>query len=248
MFIEQIDKNRIPKHVAIIMDGNGRCAKQRNRERFFGHQKGAEAAKDVAKAATKIGVEFLTIYAFSKENWKRPKSEVDSLMGLLVQGVAENLDEFNNLNIKLKIIGDIEKLPQDVQKTIQKAVETTKNNKGLTLIVALNYGARWEIVEAVKKIAEQAKNNQIDIEQIDDDLFAKYLTTDGIPDPDFMIRTSGEYRISNFLLWQISYSELYFSDKLWPDFGENEFFKAIVDYQSRERRYGKTSSQLKNNK
>ncbi len=245
MLIEQIDKNKIPKHIAIIMDGNGRWAKQRNQERVYGHQKGAEAARNVTRAACEVGLEYLTIYAFSKENWKRPQSEVDSLMELLVRGITENLDEFNSLNIRLKIIGDLERLPENVQKTVQKAIDTTKSNTGLTLVVALNYGSRWEIIEAVKSIANQVKTNQITVDEIDEKLFSDNLQTREIPDPDFMIRTSGEYRISNFLLWQISYAEFYFSEKFWPDFGKNELYEAIIDYQSRERRYGKISSQLK---
>lgn len=245
MPIQQIDKERVPEHIAIIMDGNGRWAKKKNKERFFGHKEGAESAKIIAEVACKINVKYITLYAFSKENWNRPQDEVNSLMGLLIQGVSENLKELNELNIKLNVIGDFDNLPQNVKNSVKLALDSTKNNTGLTLIIALNYGARWEILNAVKKIAKKIKENQINIDEIDENLFANYLTTVNIPDPDLLIRTSGEYRISNFLLWQISYSELYFSELCWPDFRENAFYDAIIDYQSRERRYGKTSSQIK---
>lgn len=239
MINQKLDKNNIPQHIAIIMDGNGRWAKKQNKERFFGHKEGAEAAKDIAEAASKNGVKYLTLYAFSKENWNRPQDEVHSLMGLLIQGVSENLDQLNELNIKLKTIGDFENLPDNVKESVTKATKATKNNTGLTLIIALNYGSRWEMIEATKKIAEKYKNNEIDLENINEKLFSDNLTTKGIPNPDLLIRTSGEYRISNFLLWQISYSELYFTDLLWPEFRSQQLIDAIINYQSRDRRFGK---------
>ncbi len=246
MNIDNIDKSKIPRHVAVIMDGNGRWAKKQNKERFFGHQAGAETAKEITEIASEIGIKYLTIYAFSKENWNRPKEEVNSLMGLLIQGVAENLDQLNRLNVKVKIIGDIQNLPQNVIKSIKKALNETKNNTGLILVIALNYAARWEIIEAVKKIAVGYKNDDFKLEQINNKLFEENLTTFGIPDPDLLIRTSGEHRISNFLLWQISYSELYFTNLCWPEFKKEDFIEAIKNYQNRERRFGKTSSQIKN--
>ncbi|MBN2891844.1 MAG: isoprenyl transferase [Bacteroidales bacterium] len=245
MHIDIIDKTKIPQHVAVIMDGNGRWAKKHKQERFFGHKKGAESAKEVTEIASEIGVKYLTLYAFSKENWNRPEDEVHSLMGLLIQGVTENLDQLNDLNIKLKIIGDFENLPENVKKSVDDSIISTKDNTGMTLIIALNYGSRWEMIEAVKSIAESYKNNDITLNDIDDKLFSQRLTTCEIPDPDLLIRTSGEFRISNFLLWQISYSELFFSELYWPDFRKQQFIDAIVDYQKRERRFGKTSSQLK---
>jgi len=245
--MESIEKsfNKIPQHIAIIMDGNGRWAKKNNKERIFGHKEGAETARLITKLASDIGVKYLTLYAFSKENWNRPKDEVFGLMELLIQGVTDNLEELNNLNIKLQTIGDFENLPENVKISIIKAKKKTKNNKGLNLIIALNYGSRWEIIEAVKNIAIKYKNSEINIDEINDNLFSENLTTKNIPDPDLLIRTSGEYRISNFLLWQISYSEFYFSDLHWPDFRKDEFYKAIEIYNSRERRYGKTSEQIK---
>ncbi len=229
------------------MDGNGRWAKKHNRERFYGHQAGAEAAKDIVETAAEIGIRFLTLYAFSKENWNRPQEEVKSLMQLLIQGVTDNLEYFKSLNIKLKTIGDFENLPENVKQSVLTAQNQTKENTGLTLIVALNYGSRWEILEAVKKIALNIEKKIISIDDINEDLFDKNLNTAGIPDPDLLIRTSGEVRISNFLLWQISYSELYFSDLCWPDFRKAQLIEAILHFQNRERRFGKTSTQIKNN-
>ena len=245
MIKKKTDIQKIPNHVAIIMDGNGRWAKKQNKERFFGHQKGAEAAKIATETASELGIKYLTLYAFSKENWNRPEDEVLRLMELLIQGVTDNLDELNELNVKLKTIGDFDNLPENVKKSVIKTVKSTKNNTGLTLIIALNYGSRWEMIEATKKIAEKYKNNEITLKDINDDLFSDNLTTKSIPDPDLLIRTSGEYRISNFLLWQISYSELYFTDLLWPDFGKQQLIEAVLDFQNRERRFGKTSKQLK---
>ena len=244
MIDKKLDIENIPQHVAIIMDGNGRWAKQQNKERFFGHQQGAEAAREVAEIASKIGIKYLTLYAFSKENWNRPKDEVHSLMELLIQGVTDNLEQLNELNIKLKTIGDFENLPKNVKKSIKKSIKSTKNNTGLTLTIALNYGSRWEMLETTKKIAEKYKKNEITLNDINEELFSDNLTTKSIPDPDLLIRTSGEYRISNFLLWQISYSELYFTDLLWPEFKKHQLIEAVLDYQNRERRFGKTSKQI----
>jgi len=243
--LEKID--RLPRHVAIIMDGNGRWAKQQNKERIYGHQKGSESARIIAEVASKYGIEYLTIYAFSKENWNRPQDEVFGLMNLLISGVNDNLDTINELNIKLKIVGDYNTLPDDVKQAVDKSIESTKNNTGLVLSIALNYGSRWEIVNAVKEISKKVISGEVDVDKIDDDLFSSELLTNFMPDPDLLIRTSGEYRISNFLLWQLSYSELYFTDVLWPDFREEQFVEALKDYSQRERRYGKTSKQINDN-
>lgn len=241
--VEKIEN--LPNHVAIIMDGNGRWAKEQNKERFFGHQHGSESARIVSETAAEIGIKYLTLYAFSKENWKRPKDEVFGLMNLLIQGVNDNLDRINELNIKLSTIGDYDTLPDNVKNAVNKSVESTKNNTGLNLIIALNYGSRWEMLEAVKSIAQDFKDEKLSISEINDSVFSDYLTTKGIPDPDLLIRTSGEYRISNFLLWQLSYAELYFADVYWPDFRKKQFLDALKDYSKRERRFGKTSKQLK---
>ncbi len=239
------NKKNIPQHVAIIMDGNGRWAKRQNRERFFGHQAGAESARIIIGTANELGIKYLTLYAFSKENWRRPKDEVYSLMNLLINAVNDNLGTLKAKNIRVKIIGDKQTLPDNVQKAVDKTIESTKNNTGLTLIIALNYSSRWEITEAVKNIAKKIKNATITPEQITEQTIAEHLNTHNIPDPDLLIRTSGEYRISNFLLWQLSYAELYFTDTLWPDFRREEFIQAINDYTNRERRFGKTSEQIK---
>lgn len=242
--VENKIKN-LPEHVAVIMDGNGRWAKQQNKERYFGHQHGAESARVISETASKLGIKYLTLYAFSKENWNRPKEEVFGLMNLLIQGVNDNLDTINKLNIKLLTIGDYVNLPQNVREAVDKSVHSTKDNTGLNLIIALNYGSRWEMINAVKNIAQDVKNNKIYVDDIKDELFDNYLLTKDIPDPDLLIRTSGEYRISNFLLWQLSYSELYFTDCFWPEFREEQFMAALLDYSKRERRFGKTSKQLK---
>jgi len=235
---------KIPNHIAIIMDGNGRWAKKRGKERFLGHQAGAEAAKDVSIAASDFGVKYLTLYAFSKENWNRPKEEVEKLMNLLIRGVEENLDELISLNIRIRIIGDVKNLPADVQRAVLKVTESSAKCSGLNLNLALNYSSRWEITNAIKKIAEKIKNGQLDVENIDENYISSQLETSEIPDPDFLIRTSGEYRISNFLLWQMSYTEMYFTETLWPDFKKEDLKKAIEEYQKRERRFGKISEQL----
>ncbi len=241
---EKLDTKKIPRHVAIIMDGNGRWAKERNKNRIFGHKEGTKSVKSVVEAAHEIGVEYITLYAFSTENWNRPEKEISGLMSLLVSGIKEELNYLHKQNVKLSIIGDGKNISKNVKKAIDKAVEKTQNNTGLNVVIALSYSSRWEILNAVNNIIKDVSENKVS-EQIDEQIFSSYLTTANIPDPELLIRTSGEVRISNFLLWQISYSELYFTEKFWPDFKKEEFFEAIYNYQNRERRFGKTSEQLK---
>ncbi len=241
----QIDKNRLPKHIAIIMDGNGRWAKQRGKNRVFGHKQGAKSVKEVVKAAGELGIEYLTLYAFSTENWSRPKLEVDALMALLVTSINSETKELMENNVRLLAIGNHDALPKNVRNKLYGAIEETSGNTGLTLTLALSYSAKWEIIEATKKIATLVVNNDIKIEDINEEIIDKNLSTYKLPHPELMIRTSGELRISNFLLWQLAYAELYFTDKLWPEFGQEELYEAILDFQSRERRFGKTSEQLK---
>ncbi len=243
----QIDKTKLPKHVAIIMDGNGRWAKQHGKNRVFGHRQGAKSVKEIVQAAGELGIDYLTLYAFSTENWNRPKLEVEALMALLISSINKETKELIQNNVRLLSIGNHGVLPNNVRNKLYQAIEQTKNNTGLTLVLALSYSARWEIIEAAKKIAQLAANHDISIEDIDEEMISENLTTAAIPDPELMIRTSGEFRISNFLLWQLAYSELYFTDKLWPEFGKQDFFEALLDYQSRERRFGKTSEQLEQN-
>ncbi|HZL11942.1 MAG TPA: isoprenyl transferase [Prolixibacteraceae bacterium] len=243
LFIDKLKKDKIPKHVAIIMDGNGRWAAQFGNERSFGHEHGVEAVRSVVKGAGEIGVEYLTLYAFSTENWSRPKEEVDALMGLLVHAISEETDELLKSNVRLRVIGDIKSLPQNVQEKLTWSIEKLNSCTGLTLVLALSYSSKWEIMEAVKRIAEQVKLGKLDPSEIDYDLINCFLNTSDMPDPELLIRTSGECRISNFLLWQIAYSELYFTPKLWPDFRKEDLFEAIYDFQNRERRFGKTSEQ-----
>lgn len=240
----ELDNTRIPKHVAIIMDGNGRWAKKHGNERIYGHQHGVKSVKNVVEEASRLGVQYLTLYAFSTENWKRPKYEVDALMSLLVSTIHSELKLLNDNNVSLAAIGDIKSLPEDVQSELNEAIEITSKNTGLKLVLALSYSSRWEIINAVKNIAADVKNGKLNIEDINEQMFNNYLTTNGIPDPDLLIRTSGEIRLSNFLLWQLSYSEFYFTDKLWPDFGKDDFINAIFAYQNRERRFGKTGEQI----
>lgn len=244
--ISQIEKCRVPEHVAIIMDGNGRWAAQRGNDRTFGHEHGVEAVRASIKAASKIGVKYLTLYAFSTENWNRPKFEVDALMTLLVHVIKAETDDLNENNVRLKIIGDRDSLPRKVRKETDKMVEKLSKNTGLTVVMALSYSSHWEIINAVKTIAADVKKGKITPEDISRELFDSYLSTAEIPDPGLMIRTSGESRLSNFLLWQLAYSELYFTPKLWPDFTEEDFFEIICNFQQRERRFGKTSEQIKN--
>ena len=233
---------RIPIHVAIIMDGNGRWAALRNRPRTFGHKKGVDAVKQVVRAAGEIGVKYLTLYAFSSENWRRPRTEVAALMHLLSQTTKNALDELLENDVKLITIGRIDGLPQNQHAVLQRAIEKTRNNKGLVLNLALNYGGRTEILDAVKAIANSTRAGIVDPKDISEELFSGFLYTADLPDPDLLIRTSGERRISNFLLWQTSYTELYITDTLWPDFKREELFAAILDYQKRERRFGKLSA------
>ena len=242
---KHLDKERIPKHIAIIMDGNGRWAKKHGKERIFGHKHGVKSVKKIVEISAELGVEFLTLYAFSTENWKRPKYEVDALMSILVNALHSEIDLLNNNNIVLGTIGDTGSLPKDVQNELNEAINATSKNTGLKLIIALSYSSRWEIIRAVKDIAKDVTENNIVIDDINDDLFKEYLCTANIPDPELIIRTSGEKRISNFLLWQISYAEFYFTEKLWPDFGKDELINAIFEFQNRERRFGKTGDQVK---
>lgn len=232
------NEKSIPKHIAIIMDGNGRWAQEKGLPRIAGHRRGIIRAREIIKAASSLGIEALTLFAFSAENWQRPKREIDMLMNALDNFLKDNIKELIRADISLKFIGRPDPLPQKVLDRIEKSVEATKDNKGLKLCLALNYGSRQEIVDAVKKILELSLNNELDINSIDEKNFHKFLYTDGLPDPDLLIRTSGEQRISNFLLWQISYAELYFAKKYWPDFTKEEFKKAIKEYQKRDRRFG----------
>lgn len=243
--IDNIDKNKVPRHVAIIMDGNGRWAKQRGNQRMFGHEHGVEAVRSSIKAAAEVGVGYLTLYAFSTENWNRPKFEVDALMTLLVNVIKSESDDLNKNNVQLKVIGDRDSLPRKVKSEIDKMIDKLSGNTGLTVVMALSYSSHWEIINAVKSIAFDVKKGKIDPEDISRELFDSYLATAEIPDPELMIRTSGESRLSNFLLWQVAYSELYFTPTLWPDFRQEDFYKAICDFQQRERRFGKTSEQIK---
>ena len=243
-FKDKLLKDRIPKHVAIIMDGNGRWAAQFGNERTFGHEHGVEAVRSVVEGAGEIGVEFLTLYAFSTENWSRPKEEVDALMGLFVQAISEETDELLKNNVRLRAIGDISSLPKNVQEKFLWSIDKLNSCTGLTLVIAISYSSKWEIIEAVRQIAEQVKIGKIQPSEIDNSLMECYLNTSEMPDPELLIRTSGECRISNFLLWQIAYSELYFTPKLWPDFRKEDLFEAIFDFQNRERRFGKTSQQV----
>jgi undecaprenyl diphosphate synthase len=238
--MEGIDKNKLPKHIAITMDGNGRWAKSKGKLRIFGHKNGVKAVRDTVEGAAEIGIEYLTLYAFSSENWNRPEREVNALMTLLVSAINKETKTLMDNNIRLSTIGDINKLPSKAQKELQEAIIKTKDNTRMTLVLALSYSGRGEIINAVQNIIKDGKKP----EEINEDTFQQYLTTKSVPDPELLIRTSGEYRISNFLLWQIAYSELYFTDTLWPDFRRADLYKAILNYQSRERRFGKTTEQL----
>lgn len=242
-----IQQNTIPNHVAIIMDGNGRWAKQQGKPRTFGHKKGVDSVRAIIEASVEIGVNYLTLYAFSTENWNRPKIEVKTLMSLLVSSLRKELKTFVENDIKLLSIGDLSHLPKKVQKELNEVIEKTKNNKTLTLTLALNYGARDEIVNVIKNISKKVVNNQLLIEEINENIINNHLYTFSLPDVDFLIRTSGEKRISNFLLWQVAYAEFYFTNVLWPDFKEENYYTAILEYQKRERRFGKTSEQIEKN-
>ena len=239
-----IDRESLPKHIAIIMDGNGRWAKLRNQPRVFGHREGAKSVRKVVEGAARLGIKNLTLYAFSTENWNRPKHEVKTLMKLLVNALKNELQLMKKNNIRLNAIGHTDKMPANVQQELQEVLDETKENTGLILTLALSYGARQEILRAVREISNKVKNNIISVENVDDHIINKHLYTQNLPDVDLLIRTSGEVRISNFLLWQIAYAELYFTDELWPDFDETSLHTAIADYQQRERRFGKTSEQI----
>ena len=241
---KQIDPDTVPKHVAIIMDGNGRWAKERGRPRVFGHKNGVKAVRASAEAAAELGVKHLTLYAFSTENWNRPLIEVQALMTLLVETVKSELGTLNKNEIKLEAIGDLDKLPKASLKALLKGMKQTEHNKRMKLILALNYSARWDIIQATKSIAHSIKSGLLQPEDIDESLFESHLSTKDYPDPELMIRTSGETRISNFLLWQLAYAELFFTPIFWPEFRKENFYKAIIDFQKRERRFGKTSEQL----
>tara|TARA_B100000575_G_scaffold224951_1_gene185464 strand:- start:162 stop:869 length:708 start_codon:yes stop_codon:yes gene_type:complete len=234
----------IPKHTAIIMDGNGRWAEQKGMPRIFGHQNGVTAVRKIVEAASKFNIKYLTLFTFSVENWDRPTSEVDTLMGLLVQTLKDEFEDMFKNNIKLNAIGDLDSLPNEVREELYSIIESTKGNTGMTLTLALSYGGKQEIFKAVKEISEKVKNDIICLDNFDDSVINDHLYTSDLPDVDLLIRTSGEKRISNFLLWQIAYAELYFTDVYWPDFTEEDLEKAIVEYQNRERRFGKTSKQL----
>jgi len=241
---DKIIVSKLPQHVAIIMDGNGRWATRHGSARITGHEHGVEAVKSTIEGACEVGIKYLTLYAFSTENWARPKDEVDALMRLLVQAINDETSKLKEQNVSLKVIGDLFCLPAEVQEKLNWSIHELENCTGLKLIIALSYSAKWEITEAVKKIAAEVQNGHLKIEDIQKDLISQYLTTSGIPDPELLIRTSGESRISNFLLWQIAYAELYFTPVLWPDFRKEDLFEAVCDFQNRERRFGKTSQQL----
>ncbi len=242
---DQLVDKRLPSHVAIIMDGNGRWAKQRGNARVFGHKHGVKAVREVTEAAAELGIQYLTLYAFSTENWNRPKTEVDALMSLLVSTISSETSTLMKNNVRLNTIGNRESLPSGVQAKLQGCIEKTSSNTGLTLTLALSYSSRWEIIEAFKCVASKVKDSQMDINDINANLISDHLSTGGMPDPELMIRTSGEHRISNFLLWQLAYSELYFCDVLWPDFRRDDFYRALLNFQGRERRFGKTGDQIK---
>lgn len=241
---DKIDIKRLPQHVAVIMDGNGRWAKQQGKMRIFGHQNGVGAVRAISEAAAELGIKYLTLYAFSTENWNRSSLEVDALMRLLSKTISDELKTLNDNNIRLNAIGDLERLPKYNYDALLDTMEKTKNNDRMTLTLCLSYSGRWEITNAAKRLAEKVKNGEIDIEQIDENCFSEFLSTKSMPDPELLIRTSGEERLSNFLLWQLAYSEFYFTDKFWPDFGKEDLYESIVNYQNRERRFGKTTEQI----
>jgi undecaprenyl diphosphate synthase len=243
-FKNRLDQQKIPQHIAIIMDGNGRWARKHGKARVFGHQSGVESVRSVVEGAGEVGVKHLTLYAFSTENWERPQYEVEALMELLVHAIENESELLMKKNVRLSAIGDLLKMPRKVKEKLDGSIKYLSANTGLNLVLALSYSSKWEIVNAVKTIVAEAIEGKIKPEMINDTMFAQYLNTAGIPDPELLIRTSGEYRISNFLLWQIAYSELFFTEKLWPDFRKEDLFKAIFDFQNRERRFGKTSEQL----
>ncbi len=245
--LRSINLHKVPNHIAVIMDGNGRWAKGKGMQRVFGHRNALTAIRETADTASELGVKYLTMYAFSTENWNRPKLEVDALMSLLITTLKKELPEFMRKNVRVNAIGNTESLPKSAQKVLNNVIEKTKDNQKITLTFALSYGAREEIVNAFKNISKKVVNNEIEIEKINEKIINNHLYTFNLPDVDLMIRTSGEHRISNFLLWQMAYAELYFTDVLWPDFRKEDLFNAILDYQNRERRFGKTSEQIETN-
>lgn len=241
---DTIDKSRLPRHIAVIMDGNGRWAKEKGQDRLYGHFHGVESVRDIVEGSAEIGLEYLTLYAFSTENWDRPENEVAGLMELLVDTIRKEVPTLNKNNIKLHVIGDMSMMPAYAHKELAEALEETSKNTGLNLIMALSYSSRWEMIRAVKQVAIDVKDGKVQPEEVDGPLFQRYLATSDFPDPELMIRTSGEFRISNFLLYQLAYAELYFTDTCWPDFRKKNLYEAILDFQKRERRFGKTSEQL----
>lgn len=241
---DQINTKALPQHIAIIMDGNGRWAKQRGMLRAFGHENGTKSVRTTVETCAKLGIKHLTLYAFSTENWKRPKLEIDTLMRLLVSSLKKEISTLSNNNIKLEAIGNLNTLPKKVNEELLEVIQKTKNNTRMTLTLALSYGSREELINVVKTISTKVANNKISAESIDESIINKHLYTQNLPDVDLLIRSSGEQRISNFLLWQIAYAELYFTPVLWPDFSENDLYEAILEYQKRERRFGKTSEQI----
>ncbi len=246
--LEKIDKDRLPKHIAIIMDGNGRWAKEKGEDRLFGHYHGVESVRNIVEGCAELGVGYLTLYAFSTENWDRPEYEVVGLMELLVSTIRKEVESLNKNNIRLHVIGDMSMLPEYARNELNEALEITRENTGLNLVMALSYSGRWELLNAVKNIAFEVKQGRLQVEQINQDTLQHFLCTSEFPDPELMIRTSGEYRISNFLLYQLAYAELYFTNVRWPDFRKENLYEAIADYQHRERRFGKTSDQLDESK
>jgi undecaprenyl diphosphate synthase len=242
---DSINMQRLPRHIAIIMDGNGRWATDKGEDRLYGHWHGVESVRDIATGAAELGIEYITLYAFSTENWDRPAYEVNGLMELLIDTIRKEVPTLNKNNIKLHVIGDVSMLPNAARAELNEALQETSANTGLNLIMALSYSSRWEITEAIKAIANEVKGGKLVVENINQNTIQNYLTTKHFPDPELMVRTSGEYRISNFLLYQLAYAELYFTDTLWPDFRKEDLYKAILDYQGRERRFGKTSEQIK---
>jgi len=242
--LEKIDKNHLPRHIAIIMDGNGRWAKEQGQDRLYGHFHGVESVRNIVEGCAELGIEYLTLYAFSTENWERPEYEVIGLMELLVNTIRDEAETLHKNNIRLHVIGDLGKLPDYAQKELTEALEITKDNKGLNLIMALSYSGRWELINAVKNIAYDVKEGKLKVKDIDQDTFHRYLCTKDFPDPELMIRTSGEFRISNFLLYQLAYAELFFTNVRWPDFRKENLYEAIINFQNRERRFGKTTDQL----
>jgi undecaprenyl diphosphate synthase len=245
-FKSQVNTLKLPEHVAVIMDGNGRWAQQKGYERVVGHKNGVGSVRNISEAAAEIGVKYLTLYSFSKENWNRPENEVNALMGLLVETINSEMDTLIKNQIRLRIIGDLNSLPKEVTKNLSNAIDKTSGNTRMDLILALSYGSKWEIINAIKQIAEKIKKEDIKPEDINEDVFSNHLTTANIPNPELLIRTGGEKRVSNFLLWQISYTELYFTDVLWPDFQQNHFYEALVEFQNRKRRFGKIKEQIEN--